>query len=141
MQEIQFSQYSYNPSLIYQLKDSKVIHGKLKIPSKIKLSNLDLKMKLDWSEGLHKYSDANEIYYAIRNALLVLMLINKKINNYELNNNLINILGHDLSVKLKKNQASKEEKKLALTYLNLLTKYLEKELNNLKWEKIELENH
>ena len=134
------SQYSHNPSLIYQLKDSKVIYGKLKIPAKVKLSNLDLKMKLDWSEGLHSYSNASEIYYAIRNAMLVLMLINKKIDNYQLRDNLISILGKDLNVRLRKNQASKTEKKLALDYLNLLTKYLETELNNPKWEKIELEN-
>lgn len=134
------SQYSNNPSLIYQLKDSKIIYGKLKIPSKVNLSNLDLKMKLDWSEGLDSYSDASEIYYAIRNAMLVLMLINKKIDNYQLRNNLISILGDDLIIKLKKNQASNAEKKLALNYLNLLIKHLETELNNPKWEKIELEN-
>lgn len=134
------SQYPHNPSLIYQLKDSKVIYGKLKIPAKVNLSNLDLKMKLDWSEGLHSYSDASEIYYAIRNAMLVLMLINKKVDNYQLRNNLISILGQDLIVRLSKNQASKTEKNLALNYLNLLTKYLETQLNNPKWEKIELEN-
>ena len=135
------SQYPHNPLLIYQLKDSKVIYGKLEIPHQIELSNLDLKMKLDWSEGLYSYSDASEIYYAIRNAMLVLMLINKQIDNYQLRNNLISILGGDLIARLKKNQASKSEKKLALNYLNLLTKYLETELNNPKWEKIELESH
>ena len=134
------SQYPYNPSLIYQLKDSKIIYGKLKIPSKIKLSSLGLKMKLDWSDGIDMFSDANEIFYAIRNAMLVLMLMNKKIDNYQLRNNLRNIFGHDLIVRLRNNQASKEEKKLALNYLNLLIKYLETELNNPKWEKIELEN-
>ncbi len=134
------SQYPHNPSLIYQLKDSKVIYGELKLPAKIQLSSLDLKMKLDWSEGLHNYSDADEIYYAVRNALLVSMLLNKKVDNYQLRDNLINVLGHSLVERLKKNQASKEEKKLALSYLNLLTKYLESELNNPKWEKIELEN-
>jgi len=134
------SQYPYNPSLIYQLKDSKIIYGKLKIPAKIKLSSLDLKMKLDWSEGINIYSNASEIYYAIRNAMLIFLLMNKKIDNYQLRNNLINILGHNLIVKLKNNQASKEEKKLALSYLNLLVKHLETELNNVKWEKIELEN-
>jgi len=134
------SQYPYNPSLIYQLKDSKVIYGKLKIPAEIKLSSLDLKMKLDWSEGMDIYSGANEIYYAIRNAMLVLMLINKKIDNYQLRNNLISILGHDLMIRLRNNQASKLEKKLALSYLNLLIKHIETELNKTKWEKIELKN-
>lgn len=134
------AQYPGNPSLIFQLKDSKVIYGKIKIPNKISLSNLDLKMKLDWSEGLHRYSSASDIYYALRNAMLVLLLINKKIDNYQLRNNLTNILGYELISKLKKNQASSTEKKLAIGYLNLLLKYLEAELNNPKWEKIELEN-
>ena len=133
-------QYPHNPSLIYQLKDSKIIYGVLKFPTKIKLSNLDLKMKLDWSEGLEIYSEGKEIYYAIRNAMLVLLLLNKKIDNYQLKSNLINSLGPDLINRLKNNQSSKLEKKLALNYLNLLTKYLETELNNPKWEKIELEN-
>lgn len=135
------SQYSSNPSLIYQLKDSKIIYGKLKIPNKISLSNLDLKMKLDWSWGFDINSEASEIYYAIRNALLVLLLMNKKIDNYSLKENLINILGYDLLVKLKNNKTSKLEKKLALNYLNLLVRYLEIELNKPKWEKIEIENH
>lgn len=132
------SQYPHNPSLIYQLKDSKIIYGKLKTPDKIVLSNLDLKMKLDWSEGLDIYSGADEIYYAIRNALLVLLLMNKKIDNYELRKNLINILGIDLLVKLRNNRASKLEKKLSLNYLNLMVNYLETELKNPKWEKIEI---
>lgn len=135
------SQYSSNPSLIYQLKDSKIIYGKLKIPNKISVSDLDLKMKLDWSWGFDINSEASEIFYAIRNALLVSLLMNKKIDNYSLRENLINILGYDLLVKLKNNKASKLEKKLALNYLNLLVRYLETELNKPKWEKIEIENH
>ncbi|MBI2452228.1 hypothetical protein HYV50_04105 [Candidatus Pacearchaeota archaeon] len=134
------SQYSHNPSLIYQLKDSKIVYGKLKIPKKINLSSLDLKMKLDWSGGLDIYSEASAIYYAIRNAMLVLLLINRKIDNYQLRQNLINILGEDLFIRLKNNQASKIEKKLTINYLNLLIKYLEEELNKPKWEKIEIEN-
>lgn len=134
------SQYSHNPSLIYQLKDYKVIYGNLILPSKISLSNLDLKMKLDWSEGLDSYSETNEIYLAIRNAMLILLLMNKTIDNYKLNQNLITLLGFDLFNKLKDNRASKIEKKLVLTYLNLLTKYLEDELNKPKWERIEILN-
>ena len=80
------SQYSHNPSLIYQLKDSKVIYGKLNIPKRVSLHNLDLKMKLDWSEGLDIYSSPKEIYLALRNAMLVLLLINKKVDNMELKN-------------------------------------------------------
>ena len=131
-------QYPHNPSLIYQLKDSKTIYGKLKAYGKVTLSSLDLKMKLDWSEGLDIFSRSDEIYYAIRNAMLVLLLMNKKIDNYELRKNLVNVLGDDLVVKLRSNQASKPEKKLALNYLNLMVNYLETELKNKKWEKIEI---
>ncbi len=134
------NQYSRNPSLIYQLKDSKIIYGKLKIPNKITLSSLDLKMKLDWSEGLDIYSKPEEIYYAIRNAMLVLLLMNKNINNYKLRRNMIEILGADLLIKLKTNRADKLEKKLALNYLNLITAHLENELKNSKLEKIEIKN-
>jgi predicted nucleotidyltransferase len=135
------SQYSYNPSLIYQLKDSKIIYGKIIIPTKVKLTGLDLRMKLDWSEGLDNNSDGEEIYFAIRNAILVLMLMNKKIDNYELKNNTISLLGNDLIDKLRKNSVSKLEKKLTLSYLALMLNYLEKELKNPKWEKIEISNH
>lgn len=134
------SQYKNNPSLIYQLKDSKIIYGKLKIPDKIMLSNLDLKMKLDWSEDLDIHSTASEIYYAFRNAMLVLLLMNKKVDNYRLRENLINILGYDLIAKLRNNNVSEIEKKLALSCLNSLVKYLETELNKPKWEKIEIQN-
>ncbi len=132
------SQYPHNPSLIYQLKDSKTIYGKLEIPKKINLSGLDLKMKLDWSSGLGIHSGSDEIYYAIRNALLILLLMNKKVDNYELRKNLAGILGTDLLTKLRSNKASKLEKKLVLNYLNLLVNYLEIELKNSKWEKIEI---
>lgn len=135
------SQYPHNPSLIYQLKDSKVIYGNIRIPAKITLSSLDLKMKLDWSEGINISSMSSEIYYAIRNAMLVMLLINKKIDNSQLRESLINILGGDLIFRLRNNKVSKIEKKLALSYLNLLTKHLEEVLKNSKWEKIELETH
>ena len=97
-------------------------------------------MKLDWSNGLNINSEADEVYYAIRNAMLVLLLINKKIDNYELKRNMISVLGADLIEKLSNNKASRLEKKLALSYLNLMVNYLEKKLRNKKWEKIEIEN-
>lgn len=129
-------QYKHNPSLIYQLKDSKVIYGKLKVPEKTELSHLDLKMKLDWSEGLDIHSKASEIYHALRNAMLVLLLMNKKIDNYQLRENLVHILGDDLLVRLRDDHASKIEKKLALNLLDSLVGYLEIELCKPKWEKI-----
>lgn len=130
--------YSHNPSLIYQLKDSKTIYGKLKRYEKVNLTGLDLRMKLDWSEGLDINSGADEIYYAVRNAMLVLLLMNKKIDNHKLRENLINVFGYDLLAKLRSNKASKLEKKLALNYLNLMVNYLETELKKPKWEKIEI---
>ena len=133
-------QYPHNPSLIYQLKDSKVIYGRFQLPRKISLSNLDLKMKLDWSEIVTKSSEAKEVYDAIRNAMLVLLLMNKKVDNGQLRMNVMNVLGADLISKLKSNKASPLEKKLSLSYLTLLTGYLEEELNKPQWEKIELEN-
>ena len=133
------SQYQSNPSLIYQLKDSKILYGSLNLPRKIKLSSLDLKMKLDWSEGLDMRSDSEEIYYAVRNAMLVSLLMNGKIDNYQLKHNLINIFGFDLLKRLRNNTSSEKEKKLALNLLNSLTNHLETELNSPKWEKIELE--
>ena len=122
------------------MKDSKLIYGSLKLPNKINISNLDLKMKLDWSEDLSINPKAREIYLAIRNAMLVSLLMNKRVDNYQLNQNLINALGNDLSLKLKKDEASSMERKLALSYLNLLVKHLEAELNKPKWEKIVIEN-
>jgi hypothetical protein len=50
-------------------------------------------------------------------------------------------LGLDLVSRLKNDQASKDERKLALAYLKLLTNYLEAELNKAKWENIRIENH
>ena len=135
------NQYGSSPSLIYQLKDSKVIYGAMQIPSNISLSILDLKMKLDWSEGLDINSDPCELYQAIRNALLVSLLLNKTIDNTRLQQSVADILGNDLLQKLKKNQAAREEKKLVLACLSLLTDYLENELNKKKWEKIEFVNH
>lgn len=131
-------QYMHNPSLIYQLKDSKVIYGKLKVSEKAELSSLDLRMKLDWSEGFDAHSKASEIYYALRNAMLVLLLMNKKVDNYRLKDSLVNTLGNDLLVKLRDDNASKIEKKLALNFLEALVKYLEIELRKTKWEKIEI---
>lgn len=134
------AQYPNSPSLIYQLKDSKIIYGSLPIPKKISLSALDLKMKLDWSHGLDMRSEANEIYYALRNSILVLLLMNKNISNEQLQQNMISLLGYKLFNNLKNNTASEIEIKLALSFLNLLNNYMEEELKNPEWEKIELEN-
>jgi len=132
--------YSKNPSLIYQLKDYKVIYGKINIPKKIELSKLDLLMKLDWSEPTHKL-DGRELYECIRNLWLVKLLMKKVIDNEKLYSEIINELGRNLIIKLKNNKASKLEKILALNYLIDMVKETEKELKGEKWEKIVLLNH
>jgi predicted nucleotidyltransferase len=132
------SSYSSSPTLIYQLKDSKIIYGKIKIPNKINLSKMDLRMKLDWSDIENIQSEQKEIYNAIRNTFLVKMLMNRIINNYQLSQELIKELGNNLIKKLKSNTASKLEKKWALQYLNYITNKTREEVINAKWEKIEL---
>ncbi|MCX6751011.1 MAG: hypothetical protein NTZ83_06120 [Candidatus Pacearchaeota archaeon] len=132
--------YSNNPSLIYQLKDNKIIYGKIKIPNKIELSKLDLLMKLDWSDP-SDIKNGKEIYECIRNLWLVKLLIKKIIDNNKHSSEIINELGRDLIMRLKNNTASSLERKLALNYLTRLLKDTEKEIKEAKWEKIVLLNH
>ena len=138
--KVLLNSYSKNPSLIYQLKDYKIIYGKINIPKKIEISKLDLLMKLDWSEPTHKL-DGRELYECIRNLWLVKLLMNKVIDNEKLYSEIINELGRNLIIKLKENKASKLEKVLALNYLIEMLKETEKELKEVKWEKIVLLNH
>ena len=138
--KVLLNSYSKNPSLIYQLKDYKIIYGKINIPKKIELSKLDLLMKLDWSEPTHKL-DGRELYECIRNLWLVKLLMKKVIDNEKLYSEIINELGRNLIIKLKNNKASKLEKVLALNYLMGMLKETEKELKEVKWEKIVLLNH
>ena len=130
--------YSYNPTLIYQLKDSKQIYGNIRIPKKIKLSKLDLRMKIDWSDMEDFDSEPIEIYGALRNAILVRLLMNKVVDNSELYSELTGALGRELILKLKQNKASKIEKRYALSYLNNLIKKTRMDIIKAKWEKIEL---
>ncbi len=128
--------YHNNPSLIYQLKDHKVIYGKINIPKKIELSKLDLLMKLDWSDSSEE-SSGKEIYEYIRNLWLVRLLMKRIVDNSKLSAELVNELGKELILRLKNDLASKLEKRVALNYLIRLLKETEKELKEAKWEKIE----
>jgi len=129
--------YSHSPSLIYQLKDKKIIYGKLNLKNKIELYNIDLKMKLDWSD-LEDNPESIEIYKALRNVILVRLLLNKIIDNRKLRESLNEEIGENLLERLKNNQESKVDRKIALSYLNTLLKQTEKEIGNELWEKIEL---
>ena len=123
-----YQQYPHNPSLIYQLKDCRIIYGNIKIPKKIKLTRIDLRMKLDWSDIVDEHSEGNEIYHAIRNTILVRLLLKGVIDNTLLYKKLIEQIGINLLTNLKNNTASKLEKKIAMNYLNKLTELTRKEI-------------
>ena len=127
--------YSSNISLIYQLKDSKIIYGSIKLPKKIEVPKLNIIMKLDWSD-LDNNPSGEEIYSCIRNTILIRLLIKKIIDNNFLSKSLIDELGKNLIDKLKKNTPSKIEKKMAIEYLINLNKDTLNEINGAKWEKI-----
>ena len=131
-------EYSSSPDLIYQLKDSKIIHGNILIPKKASLSKLDLQMKLDWSDIVYSKPDGIEIYKAIRNAVLVNLLKDKIVDNYALKESLQNEIGKNLIEKLKNNKSSKIEQEIALNYLKELSKRTREKIKEAKWEKIEL---
>lgn len=131
-------EYPHNPSLIYQLKDSKIIYGKIKLPSKVELSKLDLRMKLDWSDIDDEDSKGNEIYQSLRNVLLVKLLLNKIVDNSSLREKANKELGDNIINKLKNNDASKSEKRWALQYIKYLVEKTDEEIKSAKWEKIVL---
>ncbi len=133
-----YMEYSSNPDLIYQLKDCKIIYGDIQIPKKINLSKLDLQMKLDWSDINEINPKGIEIYKAIRNALLVRLLLNGLIDNQKLKESLYDEAGKSLINKLKNSRASDIERKIALIYLNELSKKVREEIKEASWERIEL---
>ncbi|MEK6896189.1 MAG: nucleotidyltransferase domain-containing protein [Nanoarchaeota archaeon] len=132
------SQYSHSPSLIYQLKDFKAIHGTFNLLPKADLSKLDLRMKLDWSDIDDEDSAGREIYQSLRNVMLVRLLLRKIVDNKMLNESVRNELGERLMKQLKSNSASKLEKKRALMYIRNLSEKTDKEILESKWEKIVL---
>jgi predicted nucleotidyltransferase len=133
-----YLEYPNSPSLIYQLKDSKLIYGNLKIPSKINLYNIDLHMKLDWSKIYDPKPKGNEIYHALRNTVLVRLILNKIIDNSRLKESLSEELGKNLLERLKNNQESRLDRKIALVYLNELVAKTRAEIKGDLWERIEL---
>ena len=129
--------YKNSPTLIYQLKDSKIIYGDIKIPKEIAIYRIDLVMKLDWSDLMDRPT-GKEIYSSLRNTILVRLILNKVIDNSRLKQSLYDELGKNLIEKLKNNKQSKEEKKYVLIYLKKLIEDTSKQLEGELWEKIEL---
>jgi len=129
--------YPSSPSLIYQLEDHKIIYGKLNLPKKINLYNIHLQMKLDWSY-LDDKPQGEDIYKALRNTVLVRLLLNKIVDNQKLKESLNNELGRNLIERLKNNKESKIDRKVALIFLKELKERTRKELGKVSWEKINL---
>ncbi|MEK6860153.1 MAG: nucleotidyltransferase domain-containing protein [Nanoarchaeota archaeon] len=129
--------YKNSPTLIYQLKDHKVIYGNIKIPEELEVYNIDLIMKLDWSRWIYRPT-GREIYGALRNTILVRLLLNKIIDNRKLKESLYHELGKNLIDKLKNNKQSKEERKFALNYLKNLIQDTRDKIGGELWGKIEL---
>ncbi|MBS3079451.1 nucleotidyltransferase domain-containing protein [Candidatus Pacearchaeota archaeon] len=130
--------YKNSPTLIYELKDHKVIYGDIKIPKKIELYNIDLHMKLDWSDIYDPRPSGKEIYSALRNTLVVRLLLSKIIDNKRLKESLYEELGKNLIERLKNNKQSNEEKRYALHYLKNLIEDTRKQIRGGLWEKTQL---
>lgn len=133
-----YLEYPNSPSLIYQLKDSKIIYGDLKIPDKIQLYNIDLHMKLDWSKVYGSKPKGNDIYHALRNTVLVRLILNRIIDNSKLKESLYAELGKNLIERLKNNQESGLDRKTVLAYLKELVEKTRAEIRGGLWERIEL---
>jgi len=129
--------YNHQPSLIYQLKDHKIIYGVLKLKNKPEIYRIDLRMKLDWSY-IESNAEGVEIYKALRNTILVRLLLNGIIDNRKLKDSLNDEIGKNIIERLKNNQESKLDRKLALSYLKNLLEKTEKEVKGELWEKIRL---
>ncbi len=130
--------YSSNPTLIYQLKDYKVIYGNLELPKKIEIPKLRIRMHLDYSLLADKENSPKELYSMIRNIWLVRLIISKIVDNLKLNEIIKQELGENLINKLKSEKASANERKIALIYLKEFANKTWKEIMEAKWEKIVL---
>lgn len=131
--------YQTNISLIYQLKDSKTIHGNLKLKTKLEVSKLDLRMKVDYS--IINSEESLEIYKALRNLILVDLLLEKIVDNEILNQRLIWEVGGGIIEKLKSDNVTNNERKIALLHLKRLLNLVLKKIEKLKCQKIVLSNH
>ena len=127
-------QYPHNPSLIYQLSDIKIIYGDIKLTNKIEIYNIDLRMKMDWTMEDERLNGI-EIYKALRNVILVKLILNKIIDNKKLNELINYEIGEDLKEKLITNRESIQERKIAMRYLNRLVSGTYKLLEGDLWEK------
>jgi len=132
--------YPSSPSLIYQLKDSRMIYGNIHLSKRLEIPKIELRMKADYSI-IEKNTSSPEIYKAIRNLVLITLVMRKIVNNRTLLEFLNEEIGANLAYKLKTDTASAIEKKIALLHLNRILTYVLESLKEAKWEKIVLSNH
>jgi len=130
--------YPSNISLVYQLKNRKTIYGKFRLPRKIKIPRLEIRMKIDYSILDDERPDGEEIYKAIRNLWLINLALERIIDNLRLNGIIEDELGKNLVHRLKSNRDSRTDKKIALLYLNKLLKDTLKKVDEARWERIAL---
>ena len=129
--------YLKSSSLIYQLRDRKTIYGNLKLSNNYEIPKIDLRMKLDYSV-LDNDSSGEEIYKAIRNLVLVNLILDKVISNKVLNESLDAEVGKNLVERLKKGIDPSVDRKIGMLRLKELLKLTLRRIKEEKWEKIVL---
>jgi predicted nucleotidyltransferase len=141
-----YSSYPSNITLIYELKDSKTIYGRLLYPRKVAIDNSVLRFHLDYSyfvlEDIKENSlneiTGRELYSAIRNLWLIRLVLNRCIDNKSLIDVLNSELGENTITSLKDNTASVAQKRIAFIYLEDIYKRTERLIANMEgrlvWE-------
>lgn len=139
--------YPHDITLIYELRDSKTIYGILKYKKGIHIPKTYLKMHSDYSDliiedvkdnGL-SYVSSKQLYAAIRNLIVIGLIMQKIVDNLKLNQILEEELGKNIINKLKNNSKSLVVKKMTYIYLkdiyNKTFKVIDNLKEDLKWEK------
>ncbi|MBI2135798.1 hypothetical protein HYU06_01885 [Candidatus Woesearchaeota archaeon] len=133
--------YSYpsNIALIYELADYKVIYGMLTLQKRINLDKLDLRMHLDYSysvilsieqDGL-KECTSRDVYSAIRNLVIIHLILQKKVNNILLNNTMKELIGEDILTNLKNETSLLLYKEIGYKILKRQYKLVSKEVKGM----------
>lgn len=145
--EYVYHHYASDITLIYELKDSKTIYGMLNYKKTIYIPILYLKMHSDYSElilddirdnGL-RYVESRQLYAAIRNLIIIKLIIQKTVDNLKLNQVFEDELGKNIIIKLKNNSKSLTIKNIAYIHLkdiyNNTTKLIDNLKEDIKWGK------
>ena len=117
--------YPHDIVLIYGLKDSKTIYGILKYKKEVHIPKIYLKMHSDYSDLIIEdvkdsglgYVKSKQLYSAIRNLMVIRLIIRGIIDNVKLVEMLNSELGKNIIDKLKNNSKSLVVKEIAYIYL------------------------